>query len=515
MTSLVLLMPLLPLVMAILLGVFALTNWQLSARGEKFIAYSSALTSTIVLLVGIWLWCTTDSDNLISLGSWLTSEVLDISLSFFTAGFNMAFALFFTLQLLVLQRFAVRYLHQEAGFLRFFGALNLSIAALMLLLLSASSIGTFIGWQLVNLCTYLMVAYAFSKHVPAFNATRVFISNLIGDACFLLAIGLGFSWTGTVNWLDLKSTLPDLEAGEITLLALCFASAAFIKAALFPFTPWLTRAMEGPVVANATITLLAHSGVFLVLLLQPLFERSLIAMTVLVVFGLITTIYCYFVGLTQTDIKSSLSFAISGQLGLMLAACGLGLWDYVVWYLVIHSVVRCYQFLNAPGFLHNTRDVPLWPVLQLLGNRSWAYVASLQRLWLDPLTDWTIVYPTLGLAKDLSYFDDHVIDASMGVPAPAINALASLAQLEEQRIGAHLDEDSDKFARGSGLAGKLANGTAAILHWVEDRLIIRGINEDAMSFGRQLGHIANRIEQLLLRPRYLSLFVFITLLVAF
>jgi hypothetical protein len=142
-------------------------------------------------------------------------------------------------------------------------------------------------------------------------------------------------------------------------------------------------------------------------------------------------------------------------------------------------------------------------------------VASLQRFWLDQITDWALVKPVCGLAHDLSYFDDHIVDRVMGAPTPAIKAISSLAQLEEQMIGAHLDNESDKFAQGSGLAGKLTEWTAAILHWFEDRFVLRGIGKNAINYGRELGHIANKFEQSVLRPRYLVLFVFITLLVAF
>jgi hypothetical protein len=89
-----------------------------------------------------------------------------------------------------------------------------------------------------------------------------------------------------------------------------------------------------------------------------------------------------------------------------------------------------------------------------------------------------------------------------------------LAQWEEQKMGANLDSQEDSFAQGSGLAGKLAQWTAALLNWFEYHFILRGIGRDSIRLGRRLGHAANRFEQLLLQPRYLALFVLITLMVA-
>jgi hypothetical protein len=96
-----------------------------------------------------------------------------------------------------------------------------------------------------------------------------------------------------------------------------------------------------------------------------------------------------------------------------------------------------------------------------------------------------------------------------------VRAISTLAQAEERKIGAHLDNTEDTFAQGSGLAGKLTQWTAALLNWFENRFVLRGVSKDAIHYGRYLGHIANRVETNLLKPRYLVLFVFMTLLVAF
>jgi hypothetical protein len=308
-----------------------------------------------------------------------------------------------------------------------------------------------------------------------------------------------------------------LDPTESTTLALCFAMVAFVKSAQFPFSPWLSRAMEGPTASSAALfgAMFVHGGVFMVIALHAVFEQSTIAMSLLVIIGTLTALYGFLVGLTQTDIKSALSFAITGQLGLMFIACGFHLWQLATWHAAAHMVVRSYQLLNAQGFMQQARSIPVPLLIPKLAKIRWLFVVSLQRFWLDPLTDWLLVNPVLRLGRDLSYFDDHIVNAVMGTPAPTINALATLAQLEEQQTGVPADSDAGNFVRTNGLVGKLTEGVAAILYWVENRLVIRGIHQDAIAFGRSIGTVANQIEQLLLRPRYLSLFVFITLLAVF
>jgi hypothetical protein len=126
-----------------------------------------------------------------------------------------------------------------------------------------------------------------------------------------------------------------------------------------------------------------------------------------------------------------------------------------------------------------------------------------------------LVKPVRNLAHDLSYFDDNMVDRLMGIPAPAIGVASSLAQQEERILGARVDKGNDSFVTGTGLVGALAGWITALVHWFEDRLVLQGMSKDAMHFGREMGHLANKFEALVLRPRYLVLLVFITLLVAF
>jgi NADH:ubiquinone oxidoreductase subunit 5 (subunit L)/multisubunit Na+/H+ antiporter MnhA subunit len=275
--------------------------------------------------------------------------------------------------------------------------------------------------------------------------------------------------------------------------------------------------MEGPTPSSAVFygAVMIHAGVYLLILLQPLFEHAPLVMLLLAGVGLLTAVYSFTVGLTQTDVKSSLAFATSGQLGLMFLECGLGFWQLASWHLCAHAVVRGYSFLTAPSLMHAVHAQPITPVLPVIAGKRWLYTASLQRFWLDAITDWAVVKPIYRLAQDMSYFDEAVIDRLMGAPKPVIRNLSAYAHYKEQHIGAQLDNDTDEFAKGSGLAGILTQWTANMLDWFEQRFILRSNGSQHVDYGRQLGHAANRFEQLILRPRYLLLFVGITLLLAF
>ncbi|MGR9116259.1 MAG: NADH-quinone oxidoreductase subunit 5 family protein [Gammaproteobacteria bacterium] len=514
------LIPSLPLLAAVIIGGGQMFGGLSGIAGERMTA-SVAVTavtvsslSALILFGAAWSGHTTGSYRM---GLWLGSAGLEIPVNFIGSGFNISLAALFSLILMLITRFSVNYLHNEPGFHRFFFVLCLFASAMMLLVLSGNAVGTFFGWEIAGLCSYLLIAFAYDRPIAATNATRVFVTNRVGDAGFVLGISLSYLWIDSVNWSDIAVAAGRLSQGDATAIALCFAVAAFAKSAQLPFSPWLARAMEGPTPSSAVFygAVMVHAGVFLTIQLQPLFERAPVAMAVVASVGSLTAVYGFIVGLTQTDIKSSLVFATIGQLGLMFLECGLGFWSLAGWHLCAHAVVRTYLVLTAPSILHNTHGNPIRPLTPAAANVRWLFIASLQRFWLDSITDWVLVKPLRRLARDLSYFDDHFVDPVLGMPAPAINAISSLAQLKERQIGAKLDNDADSFARGSGLAGKLAQWSAAVVDWFEYRFVLRGIGKGTIKYGRRLGHFANKVELLLLRPRYLALFVMITLLAAF
>ncbi|MER0203967.1 MAG: hypothetical protein DU480_08955 [Nitrosomonas sp.] len=519
MDYLVFLIPLLPLIAAAIIGFGILFNRINGKKDEPISASVSKNAITLSCLIALGLLVTDlygINPNYITLGKWLDSGNFVVELNFITTGFSVIAAALFSVILVIIARFSINYIHAESGFHRFFFVLCLFSSGMLLLILSGNAISTFIGWEIAGLCSYLLISFAYDRPTAAINATRVFVTNRIGDAGFILGIALSFYYAGTTNWLSLNEIAKDLPTPTATVISLCFVVAAIAKSAQLPFTPWLARAMEGPTPSSAVFygAVMIHAGIFLVILLRPIIELAPLTMAVLVVIGFFTAVYSVIVGLTQTDTKSSLCFAISGQLGLMFLECGLGLWELASWHLCAHAMVRNYQVLTAPSLLRYVYGNPMKPVASAIADKRWLYIASLQRFWLDPIADRTLVKPIYGLGHDLDRFDKNIIDRAMGAPVSSNYTISSLTQLEKNmdkdiRDGIHIE-----FVRGSGIVGKFFEWIANIMSWFEDRLVLRGIGMDTVDIGRKLGQIANTFEQLILKPRYLVLFVFIVLMIA-
>lgn len=520
MDALAVLIPLMPLSAAAIIGVGHLSGIIKGERHEAFTSLTVVWTISMACLLTLALWVADflqKNNGDFILGLWLESENLKIDFSFVTTGFCLKLAALFALLLLVISCFSVNYMHRETGFHRFFFILSLFSSAMLLLVLSRNAIGTFVGWEIAGLCSYLLIGYAYDRPVAAANASRVFVTNRIGDAAFILGIGLSYAWAKSLDWPVINQSVAEISKGESASIALCFAIAALVKSAQLPFSPWLTRAMEGPTPSSAAFygAIMIHSGVFLMILLEPLINQTPLVRGLLIFSGTTTALYGYFCSLTQTDVKSSQIFATSGQLGLMFLECGLGFWQLASWHLCTHAVVRCYLLLTAPSLMSNIKDNPIKPVAPFLASNRWLFVASMQQFWIEQITDWALVKPVRHLARDLSYFDDNIVDRLMGIPAPAISVASSLAQIEEQALGAGLESPKNNIFGGSGIVAALTHWLSGLVHWFEDRLVLQGMGKDTVHFGRHIGHLANKFENQVLRPRYLVLVVLITLLAAF
>ena len=511
--------PTIPFIAAVVIGLNILFNRLKGLESERSTSKiaNGAITLSCLLAIGLLGADILDiNEGTYFLGTWLSSEHLKLEIGFNTTGFNVILTALFSILLVIITRFSVNYIHKERGFHRFFFILSLFTSAMLFLVLSTNMVGTFIGWEIAGLCSYFLIGYAYDRSVATTNATRVFVTNRIGDAGFILGIGLTFYYTGTTDWNGLSTAVEALTMPTTAIIALCFVVAAFAKSVQLPFTPWLARAMEGPTPSSALFygAVMVHAGIFLIIVLQPVIEKVPLIMGLLIVIGLSTAIYSFIVGLTQTDIKSSVCFAISGQLGLMFLECGLGYWELASWHLCAHAIIRSYQVLTAPSLIHYTHGNPMKPVFPQIEKLRWLYVISLQRFWLDPMTDSTLVRPLHALGSDLEHFDNHIIDRVMGLPSSAGQVVSSLTQLEKKSSDDQSDFNPDEFRRGIGVAGKFFEWTAGVMGWFEERLVLKGIGMDIVDLGRQLGHAANNFEKILLRPIYPTLFGLIVLLIA-
>ncbi len=499
---LIALIPALPLAAALWIGLailFGQADGEAYERHTRRIALSAgtgSLAATLALIAARLAGALPDQ---VMLGVWLSSGRYQVNLNFITDPPALALLAVTTLGCLLVTRFAVNYMHRETGFHRFFMILSLFTAAMVVLVMSGNAVLTFIGWEVAGFCSYLLISFFQDRPAAASNATRVFITNRAGDAGFLLGIALSFHWLGGADWITINAGATGLSSEQAAVLAGCFLLAAVAKSAQVPLAPWLARAMEGPTPSSALFygMVMVHAGVYLILRLQPLFEQSPTIMVIMAIIGAATALYGFLAGLTQTDIKSSLIFSTSGQVGLMFLACGLGFWRLALIYLCCHAIFRGYQFLSAPSILRQLGGERTRPVSNALAQRSGIYTAALQRFWLDDMADRIVVRPVQRLASRLSRFDTRIVDRATGLPAPAVNALSSVAQWEEHHLGVRqmLERAPGAIDQEPGLAGRATEWTAAAFHWIEEQLMFKTAGQRFAVASHRLGWGLNRLER--------------------
>ncbi len=258
---------------------------------------------------------------------WLHSGMYTASISFTLDALSLSMATLVGVITLLVTRFSVNYLHREAGFQRFFMVLAIFTAAMQLIALSGSALLAFVGWELAGASSYLLIGYNWQSRTATTNATRAFVTNRIGDAGFLLGMFMAFSLFRSTEWDVMLVPQADKSSLLVGVAALGFMAAALVKSAQFPFSAWITRALEGPTPSSTVFygSLMVHAGVYLLLRIHPLLEQAPCLQYLLLVVGILTVLYGWLGGLAQTDIKTSLMFSTLAQTGLMLVEISLRL----------------------------------------------------------------------------------------------------------------------------------------------------------------------------------------------
>jgi formate hydrogenlyase subunit 3/multisubunit Na+/H+ antiporter MnhD subunit len=493
------LVPALPLLVVVVIGSRILLGHASGDAAEPLTANLAALAALggLLLLIaidGTALWQGMPGHR--RLGVWFANENWQATVSVILDGLALSVSTLTALIGWLVLRFSANYLHREAGFHRFFMLLSLFLAGIQIILLAGNSLLAFVGWEMCGIASFLLIGYAWQRPIATGNALFAFITNRGGDAGFLLGLGFVAAWLGSFEWPALAAVTP-LSAADARLIALAFVLAALAKSAQLPFTPWITRALEGPTPSSAVFygAVMVHAGAYLLLRLEPLLLQAPDVMLALVVIGGLTALYAWLCGLVQTDVKSALIFATVFQVALIFVEIGLGWTTLATAHLCLHAAWRTWQFLLAPSWLVVTRQRPAPPPTWLAGNQL-LYTAAQQHFWLDKLGQTLLVEPTEAFARDRRNLEENFIDPAIGEPGHG-----QPIDVERQLILV------------DGLPGRLLAAAASVLQRLEDRLLLRGRGSAAERLLRRLGHYLQTIEYLLEQPRYLMMAVMATFVV--
>jgi len=280
----------------------------------------------------------------------------------------------------VIHVYSLGYIAEDEGYPRFFTYMNLFVFSMLTLVLANSLALLFVGWELVGLCSYLLIGFWYHKDSAADAGKKAFIVNRVGDFGFLLGMIAIFWVFGSVNFKDifhtiqtnapvtawftgghaypvtqvLHSATPVLGLSLATMITLSLFLGATGKSAQIPLYVWLPDAMEGPTPVSALIhaATMVTAGVYMVARMSMLYAMSGTALMVVALVGAATAIFAASIGLAQNDIKRVLVYSTVSQLGYMFLACGVGAYAVGIFHLMTHAFFKALMFLGSGSVIH-------------------------------------------------------------------------------------------------------------------------------------------------------------------
>ncbi|MBF6045084.1 NADH-quinone oxidoreductase subunit L [Streptomyces sp. NRRL B-1677] len=273
---------------------------------------------------------------------------------------SMTFVLLITGVGSLIHLYSVGYMAHDERKRRFFGYLNLFLAAMLLLVLADNYLLLYVGWEGVGLASYLLIGFWQHKPSAATAAKKAFLVNRVGDMGLSIAIMLLFTTFGTFAFDPVLDRATDAGEGKLTAIALMLLLAACGKSAQVPLQSWLGDAMEGPTPVSALIhaATMVTAGVYLITRSGAVFDAAPDAQTAVVTVGAVTLLFGAIVGCAKDDIKKALAGSTMSQIGYMILAAGLGPVGYVfaIMHLVTHGFFKAGLFLGAGSVMHGMND---------------------------------------------------------------------------------------------------------------------------------------------------------------
>ena len=369
MTLLYLLVPIAPLLGAIVAGFFGRAIGRVNAHRVAITGVTVALLASLVILADVLSGNTFNG----AIYTWATIGTMRLEVGFLIDTLSATMMVVVTSVSLAVHIYTIGYMHDDPGYQRFFSYISLFTFSMLMLIMSNNFLQLFFGWEAVGLVSYLLIGFWYTRPTAIHANLKAFLVNRVGDFGFILGIGLVLAYAGTLDYAQVFTRAPDLAAKSISLIpgfewpllavaCICLFIGAMGKSAQFPLHVWLPDSMEGPTPISALIhaATMVTAGIFMVARMSPLFELSDIALTFVLIIGAITALFMGFLGIIQNDIKRVVAYSTLSQLGYMTVALGVSAYSVAFFHLMTHAFFKALLFLAAGSVIigmHHQQDI--------------------------------------------------------------------------------------------------------------------------------------------------------------
>nr|QRN71849.1 NADH-plastoquinone oxidoreductase subunit 5 [Bauhinia variegata var. variegata] len=298
-------------------------------------------------------------------GSWTINNDLSLEFGHLIDSLTSIMSILITTVGILVLIYSDSYMSHDQGYLRFFAYMSFFNTSMLGLVTSSNLIQIYIFWELVGMCSYLLIGFWFTRPIAANACQKAFVTNRIGDFGFLLGILGLYRITGSLEFRDLFEIFNNLISNnEVNLLFAILCSFLLFagpvaKSAQFPLHVWLPDAMEGPTPISALIhaATMVAAGIFLLARLLPLFIVIPYIMNGIALIGIITVVLGASLALAQKDIKRGLAYSTMSQLGYMMLALGMGSYRAALFHLITHAYSKALLFLGSGSIIHSMEAI--------------------------------------------------------------------------------------------------------------------------------------------------------------
>ena len=421
MQTLYLLVPIAPLVGAIVAGLFGRyigTTW--SHRVTISLIFVSFIASLIIFKDVL-------GGNVFngSVYTWLVTGNTSFEIGFLIDQLSATMMVVVSLVSLMVHIYTIGYMQGDPGYQRFFSYISLFTFSMMMLVMSNNFLQLFFGWEAVGLVSYLLIGFWYTRPTAIYANLKAFLVNRVGDFGFLLGIALVLMYFGSLDYASVFSQAPGVAEQTIelipgspwmlmTVICILLFIGAMGKSAQFPLHVWLPDSMEGPTPISALIhaATMVTAGIFMVARMSPLFELSDVALSTILVIGGITTLFMALVAVVQTDIKRVVAYSTLSQLGYMTVALGASAYSAAIFHLMTHAFFKAVLFLGAGSV-----------IIAMHHEQNMEKMGGLKKYM--PITYWTMFIAALasaGVPGFSGFFSkDAIIEAVGLADIPFVN----------------------------------------------------------------------------------------------
>lgn len=323
----------------------------------------------------------------------------DFYIDFFYDRITAVFLVIGASMTFIITMFSRYYLHREKGYKRFFNVISLFYVGYNIVVLSGNLETLFIGWEILGVSSFLLIAFYRDRYLPVKNAVKVFSVYRIGDVGLIIAMWLSHHlWASNISFYNLENydvVHDQLAHHSITgffLSLMLFVSAA-AKSAQLPFSSWLPRAMEGPTPSSAIFygSLAVHIGAFLLLRTFPFWEHQMAVRWLFAFLGILTSIVATFTARVQSSVKSQIAYSSIAQIGLIFLEIALGLEWLALIHIIGNAYLRTYQLLISPSIVSYKIKLSTFQSVEHKPTKSFGWSKQLEStIYLLSLKEWNL-----------------------------------------------------------------------------------------------------------------------------